>query len=580
MRSSQLLLTTLKETPNDADTVSQQLMLRAAMVRKLASGLYTWLPLGLRVLRKVEAIVRLEMNRAQAQEILMPSIQPAELWQETGRWDQYGPMLLKMTDRQQRLFCYGPTHEEIVTDVLRGELSSYKQLPICLYQIQTKFRDEIRPRFGVMRAREFIMKDAYSFDIDESGMAKSYQAMFDAYHAIFTHLGLTFRAVQADSGEIGGSTSHEFQVLADAGEDVIFYSDQGTYAANRELATCALPLRQDSADAPLQKVSTPNLGSIEQISNFLRIDAKQCVKCVLVKGQQSPVIALILRGDHSLNDVKAIKCTAVAQPLTMAEADDIRHLIGAEPGSIGPIDLKVPFYVDRDAMALNNFVCGANQTDFHYTGVNWARDVFKHSYQGDWWQHPSVLDLRNVEIGDRSPEDAGHLKAARGIEVGHVFQLGRKYTSSMKLSVLDEQGQAITPFMGCYGIGVTRIVAAAIEQHHDSKGIVWPMTMAPFQVALVGLNRQKSAQVAQVTEDLYQRLTQMGLEVLWDDRHERPGVIFADLDLIGIPHRLVISDKTLAEQRVEYKNRRSGEMDLIALADIEDFCRALIQDIV
>lgn len=580
MRSSQLLLNTLKETPNDADIVSQQLMLRAAMVRKLASGLYTWLPLGLRVLRKVEAIVRSEMNRAHAQEMLMPSIQPAELWQETGRWDQYGPMLLKMTDRQQRLFCYGPTHEEIVTDVLRGELSSYKQLPVCLYQIQTKFRDEIRPRFGVMRAREFIMKDAYSFDIDETGMAKSYQTMFDAYHAIFTRLGLTFRAVQADSGEIGGSTSHEFQVLADAGEDVIFYSDQGTYAANRELATCALPMLQDSHNTPLQKVPTPQQCSIEQVSHFFQIDAKQTVKCVLVKGQESPVIALILRGDHSLNDIKATKCKAVAKPLAMAEADDIRRLIGAEPGSIGPIGLQVPFYIDRDAIAINDFVCGANETDFHYTGVNWGRDVFKQGDQGDWLQHPSVLDLRNVEIGDRSPEDAGHLKAARGIEVGHVFQLGRKYTSSMKLSVLDEQGHAVTPFMGCYGIGVTRIVAAAIEQHHDSKGIVWPMAMAPFHVALVGLNRQKSVEVAQVTENLYQRLTQLGLEVLWDDRNERPGVIFADLDLIGIPHRLVISDKTLAEQRVEYKNRRTGEMSLIALADIESYCQALIPGVV
>lgn len=578
MRSSQLLLTTLKETPHDADTISQQLMLRAAMVRKLASGLYTWLPLGLRVLRKVEAIVRCEMNRAAAQEMLMPSIQPAELWQETGRWDQYGPLLLKMTDRQQRLFCYGPTHEEIVTDVLRGELTSYKQLPVCLYQIQTKFRDEIRPRFGVMRAREFIMKDAYSFDIDESAMAKSYHTMFQAYHAIFTRLGLSFRAVQADSGEIGGSTSHEFQVLADAGEDVIFYSDQGSYAANRELATCACPSLQASHNPPLQKIATPNQRSIEQVSSFLKIDAQHTVKCVLVKGQVEPVIALILRGDHTLNDVKATKCTAVAKPLVMAEAEDIRRLIGAEPGSIGPIGLNVPFYIDRDAMALADFVCGANETDFHYTGVNWDRDVFKNNEQGNRLQHPRVLDLRNVEIGDRSPEDDGHLTAARGIEVGHVFQLGRKYTSSMKLSVLDEQGNAITPFMGCYGIGVTRIVAAAIEQHHDAKGIIWPMAMAPFHIALVGLNRQKSEAVAQATEALYHRLTHLGLEVLWDDRTERPGVIFADLDLIGIPHRLVISDKTLVEHQVEYKNRCSGELQMIALTDIEAFCQSWLKD--
>lgn len=576
MRTSQLLLATLKETPADAETVSQQLMLRAGMVRKLAAGLYTWLPLGLRVLRKVENIVRQEMDRIACQEMLMPSIHPAELWQETGRWDQYGPMLLKMKDRQGRLFCYGPTHEEIVTDVLRRELTSYKQLPMAVYQIQTKFRDEIRPRFGVMRAREFIMKDAYSFDLDDQAMAKSYQAMYDAYHAIFTRLGLTFRAVRADSGEIGGSTSHEFQVLADAGEDVIFYSNQGTYAANRELATCAKPTVQVSQQLALQKVATPHQRSISEVVEFLQIPMEKTVKCVLVKGSEQPVVALVLRGDHTLNEVKAQKCPLVASPVTMADAPDIKEVIGAEPGSIGPVGLTIPFYIDRDAIALADFVCGANDTDYHYQNVNWLRDVLP-EYQGDLMQHPHVLDLRNVEIGDKSPEDDGTLQAARGIEVGHVFQLGRKYTEAMQLTVLDEQGQHIVPTMGCYGIGVSRIVAAAIEQNHDARGIIWPNSMAPYQIALVGLNRSKSMAVAEHTEQVYQALLTAGFEVLWDDRDERPGVMFADLELIGIPHRLVISDKTLANQQIEYKNRRSGEVQFIDLSQVVNFCQALLK---
>ncbi len=575
MRTSQLFLNTLKETPADAEITSQQLMLRAGLIRKLSSGLYTWLPLGLKVLRKVETIVRTEMDRIHAQEILMPSIQPAELWQETGRWEQYGPMLLKMTDRHQRLFCYGPTHEEVVTDLLRYELTSYKQLPLSVYQIQTKFRDEIRPRFGVMRAREFIMKDAYSFDIDAATMENSYNAMYRAYTAIFTHLGLTFRAVQADSGEIGGSKSHEFQVLADAGEDAIFYSDTGTYAANLELATAALPICQTPTGATLQKVSTPAKRSIAEVVECFNVPIEKTVKCVLVKGTDSPVLAFILRGDHDLNATKASKCPGVLTPLTMAEHDEIVNAIGAEPGSIGPIDLKIPFYIDRDAIALADFICGANETDVHYQKANWRQDVFKETYTGDLLNHPHVRDVRNVVIGDKSPEDDGLLQTARGIEVGHVFQLGQKYTTAMNLSVLNATGQSITPFMGCYGIGISRIVAAAIEQHHDERGIVWPDAMSPFQIALVGLNVAKCPEVAIATEALYQQLTLLGFDVLLDDRNERPGVLFADLELIGIPHRLVLSTKTLNNAQVEYKNRRTGEMQLIDLTNMEDFCKRL-----
>lgn len=575
MRTSHLLVATLKEVPADADITSQQLMLRAGLIRKLASGLYTWLPLGLRVLRKVEAIVRDEMNRVHGQEILMPAIQPAELWQETQRWDQYGPMLLKMTDRHQRLYCFGPTHEEIVTDLLRGELTSYKQLPLCLYQIQTKFRDEIRPRFGVMRAREFIMKDAYSFDVDVKGMEKSYAAMYGAYHAIFTRLGLRFRAVQADSGEIGGSQSHEFQVLADAGEDLIFYSNGGTYAANRELASAALPVCQSPTEgANLTKIATPNLRSIASIVQALNIPIEKTVKCVLVKGIDTPVIAFVLRGDHELNDTKASKCPRVMTPLTMSEPQDILNACGAEPGSIGPIGLTIPFYIDRDAIAISDFTCGANSTDFHYTQANWRTDVLP-AYSGELLNHPQVRDLRNVVVGDKSPHDDGHLQTARGIEVGHVFQLGCKYTQAMNLTVLDAEGQSITPFMGCYGIGISRIVAAAIEQHHDDKGILWPASMSPYAIALVGLNSQKCPDVAHATEQVYHSLSQAGFDVLWDDRQERPGVLFADLELIGIPHRLVISTKTLANQQIEYKNRRSGEIQLIDLATIDAFCQGL-----
>ena len=575
MRTSQLFLSTLKETPADADITSQQLMLRAGLIRKLASGLYTWLPLGLRVLRKVEAIVRAEMNQISAQEILMPAIQPAELWQETGRWEQYGPMLLKMQDRHKRLFCFGPTHEEVVTDLLRHELTSYKQLPLSVYQIQTKFRDEIRPRFGVMRAREFIMKDAYSFDSDVKGMEQSYQAMYGAYSAIFTRLGLTFRAVQADSGEIGGSQSHEFQVLAEAGEDLIFYSDQGTYAANREQATAALPLCQISTGANLQKIATTGQKSIADIVAFLKVPIEKTVKCVLVKGQEKPVIAFILRGDHELNEVKATKCAGVFTPLTMADSDAIIEAIGAEPGSIGPIGLNVPFYIDRDAIALADFTCGANETDFHYSNANWQRDVFNNADSGDLLTHPQVRDCRNVVIGDQSPEDEGRLQTARGIEVGHVFQLGAKYTSAMNVTVLDNQGLPITPLMGCYGIGISRIVAAAIEQHHDDKGILWPTAMSPFHIALIGLNQQKCPEVLEATEQLYSALTNAGIEVLWDDRAERPGVLFSDLELIGIPHRLVISSKTLANNQIEYKNRRSGDLHMIDLSTALDFCKNL-----
>lgn len=575
MRTTQLLLATVKETPSDADTISQQLMLRAGMVRKLSSGLYTWLPLGLRVLRKIEKVIREEMNTINAQEVLMPTVQPAELWEETQRWDKYGPMLLKIIDRNERLFCFGPTHEEVCTDLIRREISSYKQLPITLYQIQTKFRDEIRPRFGVMRAREFIMKDAYSYHLDQASLEETYQAMFSAYSKIFTRLGLNFRAVQADTGEIGGSTSHEFHVLADAGEDQIFYCPQSEYAANRELAEAALPKIDTAAEQALSKVATPNERSIEEVCALLKVPAQRTVKCVLVKGIEQPVVALLLRGDHQLNEVKAAKCEGVFSPVTMADAESLKKVLSAETGFIGPVNMSIPFYIDREAIALNNFICGANETGYHLENVNWARDVFKQVFADDRFAHPQVRDLRNVEIGDESPDHAGKLEMLRGIEVGHIFQLGTKYTEAMKVTVLNENGQNQLLTMGCYGIGVTRIVAAAIEQNHDAQGIIWPENIAPFQIALLAINSHKSQRLREAAEDLYQKLTAAGYEVLYDDRKERAGVMFADMELIGIPHRLVLGDRGLDEGTIEYKNRRTGAQQIIPLKNLLDVLKEI-----
>lgn len=564
MKASQYLLATLKETPSDAELISHQLMLRAGMIRKLASGLYTWLPLGLKVLRNVERIIREEMNSAGALETLMPTVQPAELWQESGRWEQYGPELLRLSDRHKRDFCYGPTHEEVITDIVRNEVNSYKQLPLNLYQIQFKFRDEIRPRFGVMRAREFIMKDSYSFDIDEAGMRVAYQKMYDAYTRIFTRLGVTFRAVEADTGSIGGNFSHEFQVLANSGEDLIAYSDGSDYAANVEKATTIFDEKRPPATAELKKVSTPTQRTIKDVCEFLNLPEDKSVKVLLVNGQHNELVALVLRGDHTLNQIKAQNHHLIAEPFAMADPAVIEKALGCPTGFIGPVGLKelgVPMIVDHAAAALADFCCGANEQGFHYVNANWDRDCML----------AEVADLRNVVEGDRSPDGKGHLKLTRGIEVGHVFQLGRKYTEAMNTTVLNEQGQAVTLLMGCYGIGVTRVVAATIEQNHDDRGIIWPDAMAPFHVVIVPMNYHKSHRVREAAEKLYNDLESAGISVLLDDRKERPGVLFADADLIGIPHRIVVGDKGLDNGTVEYKHRRDAENVEKPLATIVDF---------
>lgn len=555
MRSSQYLIATLKENPTDAEIVSHQLMLRAGMIRKLASGLYTWLPLGLRVLRKVEKIVREEMDRAGAQEVLMPAVQPAELWQESGRWEVMGAEMLRMTDRHNREFCFGPTHEEIITDLIRNELQSYKQLPANFYQIQTKFRDERRPRFGVMRAREFLMKDAYSFHLDDSSLQATYQVMHDTYSRIFTRLGLDFRPVLADTGAIGGSGSHEFHVMADSGEDAIAFSDGSEYAANVEKAE-ALPPQgaRPAATATMTTVDTPEQHSIEEVSIFLKVSPTQTLKTLVVlgandEGEAQGVIALALRGDHELNEIKAANLPAVYSPLTFASDEDVLKAVGCNPGSIGPVGLNIPLIVDRDAAHLADFICGANQDGQHLTGVNWGRDLAE----------PQTADLRNVVGGDSSPDGKGTLTIKRGIEVGHIFQLGKKYSEAMNATVLDENGKATVMTMGCYGIGVSRVVAAAIEQNHDDKGIIWPNPIAPFQIALLPMNMQKSEMVRETAERLYAELSEAGYEVLFDDRNERAGVMFADMELIGIPHRIVIGERALKEGCVEYKGRRDAE---------------------
>ena len=552
MRLSRFLTATLKETPADAEVVSHRLMLRAGMIRRLASGLYTWLPLGLRVLRRVEAVVRDEMERSGALEILMPTVQPAELWQESGRWEQYGPELLRFTDRHGRGFCLGPTHEEIITDLARREIRSYRQLPVCFYQIQGKFRDEIRPRFGVMRAREFLMKDAYSFHLDETSLQTTYETLFAAYERIFRRLGLEFRPVLADSGAIGGQLSHEFHVLADAGEDLIACSDGSDYAANIELAEALPPTGERARPTEtMEVVETPGAASINEVAALLGIEPGRCLKTLLVVGEESPVVALCLRGDHELNEIKAAKLPGVASPLQFADSEAILEAAGCREGSLGPVGLDLPIVADHAALQLADFVCGANRDGAHLRGVNWDRDL----------PEPTAADIRNVVEGDPSPDGRGRLFLRRGIEVGHVFQLGRKYSEALGATCLDEQGRAVTMSMGCYGIGVSRIVAAAIEQHHDARGILWPEAMAPFQVGLLPMNMHKSQRLRKAAEGLYERLTAAGIDCLFDDRKERPGSMFAHFDLIGIPHRLVLSERGLDQGVVEYKARASDESE-------------------
>ncbi len=560
MRLTSFPLNTLKEVPSEAEIVSHQLMLRAGLIRRLTSGIYTWMPLGLRVLRRVEQVVREEMNRAGALELLMPAIQPAELWRESGRWDQYGPLLLRIADRHQREFCFGPTHEEVITDLARRELRSYRQLPVNYYQIQTKFRDEIRPRFGVMRAREFIMKDAYSFHVDQASLEEGYQAMRAAYVRIFTRLGLRFRAVEADSGEIGGSRSEEFHVLADSGEDAIAWCEADGYAANLETAEALPPGRARATPGEaLREVETPGARTIEEVSSLLDVPASACLKTLLVQGSDGGAVALVLRGDHELNVIKAARLPQVADPLALCDAETVRRHTGCEPGFIGPVGLSVPVIADHAAAALADAVCGANRVDAHLAGVNWGRDL----------PEPAVADLRNVVAGDPSPRGGGALAIDRGIEVGHIFQLGCKYSTALGAVVLDEAGQEIPMAMGCYGIGVSRIVAAAIEQNHDEHGIRWPTPMAPFDVVLVPLNYDKSELVRETAEQLYTSLQARGLAVLLDDRPARPGVKFADAELIGIPQRIVIGERSLAEGAVEYQRREEREPRRIALEDIE-----------
>jgi len=562
MRLSRFPLSTLKETPADAEIISHQLMMRAGMLRKQAAGIYSWLPLGLRVLRKVEAIVREEMECAGALELLMPAVQPAELWEESGRWEQYGPELLRFHDRHQREFCFGPTHEEIITDIVRREIRSYKQLPVNYYQIQTKFRDEIRPRFGVMRAREFLMKDAYSFHSDQASLEQTYQVMYDTYSRIFSRLGLEFRAVQADSGAIGGSVSHEFHVLAESGEDAIAFSSSGEYAANVEHAEAIAPAGDRPAPAAdMTVVDTPGQHTIDELCAFLNTRPERCVKTLLVQGLETEVVALVIRGDHELNVIKAEQLAAVTVPLQFASEEQIRQAAGCGSGSLGPVGLTLPVIVDHAAAHLADFICGANKDGKHLTGVNWERDL----------PAPLCADLRNIVDGDPSPDGSGTLSIARGIEVGHIFQLGKKYSEAMKATVLDEQGKEQTMIMGCYGIGVSRIVAAAIEQNNDVNGMIWPDAIAPYQVALLPMNMKKSQRIRDAAEGLYEELQAAGFEVLLDDRPVRPGVMFSEMELIGIPHRIVIGEKNLDQGKLEYKSRRDAESRDIPRADIVAF---------
>lgn len=571
MRTSQYLLSTLKETPADAEVISHQLMLRAGMIRKLASGLYTWMPTGLRVLKKVENIVREEMNNAGAIEVSMPVVQPADLWQESGRWEQYGPELLRFVDRGERPFVLGPTHEEVITDMVRNEISSYKQLPLNFFQIQTKFRDEVRPRFGVMRSREFLMKDAYSFHTSQESLQETYDKMFAAYNKIFSRMDLDFRPVQADTGSIGGSASHEFQVLAQSGEDDVIFSNESDYAANIELAEAVAPKGERAAPTEeLRIIDTPNAKTIAELTEQFNLPVEKTVKTLLVhatKESGHALVALLVRGDHELNEVKAEKLEMVASPLAFATEAEIRAVVNAGPGSLGPINMTVPVVVDRTVAMMSDFGAGANIDGKHYFGINWERDL----------PLPQVADIRNVVAGDPSPDGKGTLLIKRGIEVGHIFQLGTKYTEALKATVQGEDGRNQLMTMGCYGIGVTRVVAAAIEQNHDDRGIIWPDAIAPFQVAILPMNMHKSFRVKDLAESLYDSLRAKGIDVIMDDRKERPGVMFADMELIGVPHTIVIGDRNLDSDEIEYKHRRSGDKQMIKTGEIEDFLLARIK---
>lgn len=564
MRTTQFHLFTLKETPADAEMVSHQLMLRAGLIRRLASGLYTWLPLGLKVLRNVESIVREEMNKSGGLEVLMPAVQPAELWQESGRWSQYGAELLRITDRHNREYCYGPTHEEVITDLFRREIKSYKQLPITFYQIQTKFRDEIRPRFGIMRAREFLMKDAYSFHSSQTSLQATYAIMFDCYCRIFDRLGLHYRPVKADTGTIGGSASHEFHVLTESGEDAIAFSNGSDYAVNVELAEAVCKQQKSEATEELRQVHTPRQRSIEAVSQFLNIPSTQTVKTLIVEGEEEPLIALVIRGDHQLNEIKAEKLEAIKSPLTMADPGTIKAAIACDIGSIGPVKLNLPIIVDRSAAVINDFCCGANINDEHLQGVNWDRDITNYR----------VEDIRNVVDGDASPEDDGTLSIVRGVEVGHIFQLGEKYSEALQANVLDENGKNKVTSMGCYGIGVSRIVAAAVEQNNDDNGIIWNTALAPFQLVICPLNYQKSASVKQIADNLYKYCLKNNWNVLLDDRKIRPGAMFSDMELIGIPHRIVLSERGLKAEQFEYKGRTDENSIDLSLDGLNSFVKS------
>lgn len=568
MRTSQLLLPTLKETPADAEVISHQLMLRAGLIRQVAAGIYNWLPIGMRVLHKVQQIVRQEMDRAGAQEVLLPGVQPAELWRQSGRWEQYGPELLRLQDRHGRDFCLGPTHEEIITALVKNEVRSYRQLPLNFYQIQTKFRDEIRPRFGVMRGREFIMKDAYSFHADQTSLQETYEVMYQTYCAIFDRLGLRYRVVTADSGSIGGDTSHEFHVLADSGEDTIAFSTDSDYAANIDLAEAVAPQKKGvPSSQDIKLVDTPNIKTIANLVEKFSMPIEKTIKTLMVKAsaqhtktQQQTLVALLVRGDHQLNPLKAEKLDEVAKPLQMAEEAEIRAAIGAGPGSLGPVNLPIAFIADRSVAAMTDFAAGANIEGKHYFGISWERDV----------PLGMVADIRNIVEGDPSPDGKGSLTIARGVEVGHIFQLGTKYSNAMAATILDEQGKAVEIAMGCYGIGVTRVIAAAIEQNHDERGIIWPDSIAPFDIALIPIGMQKSTAVKNKVEEIYSQLEDAGFDVLLDDRNERPGVMFADMELIGIPHRLVVGERSLEKCVVEYHQRATSTGKEFALDSLLD----------
>ncbi len=559
MRQSQLLIPTIKENPSDAEVTSHRLMLRAGLIRQVASGLYTWLPLGVLVLRKIEAIVREEMLRSGAQEVLMPVVQPAELWRESQRWDKMGPEMMRLQDRHERDFCLGPTHEEIITDLFRREIHSYKQLPCNFFQIQTKFRDEIRPRFGVMRAREFTMKDGYSFHIDQASFDATYAEMYDCYSRIFTRMQLDFRPVEADTGNIGGSNSHEFHVLAEAGEDTIVYATEGDYAANLEKAVAAPPPERPGPGADMVEVATPDQTTIAEVAQFLKRPPATCLKTLLVKGEES-LVALVLRGDHELNLIKAQKLDGVLEPLEFASEAEVNAAAGALPGSVGPVGLQTSMYVDPEAVAIADFACGANRDGYHYQGVNWDRDVAL--------DEARIVDIRNVVAGDKAPNEQGVLAFLRGIEVGHIFQLGSIYSEPMQATVLDQNGHSVAPIMGCYGIGITRLVASVVEQNHDAGGICWPQPVAPVQVHILALNYAKSDTVREAADELYARCQDAGIETLIDDRDERPGVKFADADLIGIPHRITVGERGLKEGNVEYRRRTESDLQAVPFDDV------------